>query len=225
MAAYYVGYLERDQRIELLAEVHGAPNVIVEGDEDEDEGATAFVDWRCPACGMAGVQRRSETRAQCYGCLAQYPLDEKLFELPEATVSCVGCGSPVSIPAGQHEAQCGACDAIVRRAERSGHVVRRVEARMFHGTAETFGGTPGREVTDDNRSKMIRDGLGTAALVWAGLISARRYLKLATRSCEVGTWPPLHDLLADIEQTLRDDGDHEAAIRLVAQARALARGA
>lgn len=231
LAQFLTGYLQLlsgDDQRKVLERVYGKEALQGTGAAGSTSATDAlglYLDWSCPACGLASLQARMVTEYTCPGCMFRKPVtsgDAAL--LPEVKLSCARCGAPVTLGAGERERTCEHCNTWLRRIDRTGDVERdyanEVKARVAaeHGLViEELPqeGKPGFEVTAQTRRGLQLTGLTRVAAWYGALVPPRRVRALVERTFG----PPTPVLWKELEAVARAEGN-DAALPVLEKARA-----
>lgn len=230
LAQFLTGYLQLlsgDDQRKVLERVYGKAALHAPGAGAATNAADAlglYLDWSCPACGLASLQARMVTEYTCPGCMFRKPVTSGDAALPEVTLACARCGAPVTLGPGERERTCAHCSTWLRRIDRTGDVERdyanEVKARIAaeHGLvieALPQGGKPGFEVTAQTRRGLQLTGLTRVAAWYGALVPARRVRALVERTFG----PPTPALWTELEAAARAEGN-DAALPVLEKARA-----
>jgi hypothetical protein len=215
LSAYLHLLSGEDQRV-VLERLYGREALV----EHLAEGGPAdvlglYLDWRCPACGLASLQVRMVSEYTCPGCMFRKPVGAQELSLPRLSIECGRCGAPLVLEAGERERACAHCQTWVRRLDRTGDVERdfsnEVKARVAvqHGlTLEVLpvDGQPGLPVTPQTRRSLQVVGLTRIAAWYGAMVPARR-----VRACIERTLGPVSPaLLVELEAAAVAEGNQGA---------------
>ncbi|MDP3232829.1 MAG: hypothetical protein Q8N26_08635 [Myxococcales bacterium] len=208
----YLPWLSEDAQRVVLERIYGK-------DALEDTGGAdvlgMYLDWSCPACGLASLQARAVTEYTCPGCMFRAPIAHDGASLPELAVRCARCGGPITLGRGERERACSHCQTWHRRMDVTGEVERDFANEVKRQIASKHGlvidalprdGTPGLVVTPQTRRALQLTGLARIAAWYGALVPASRVRRLVERT--LGPLSP--SLLSELEATAREDG-HDAA--------------
>ncbi|MBL8923243.1 MAG: hypothetical protein JNJ54_30610 [Myxococcaceae bacterium] len=225
LAQFLTGYLQLlsgDDQRRVLERVYGKDALHGPGAAQSVDALGLYLDWSCPACGLASLQARMVTEYTCPGCMFRKPVAGGDASLPEVKLACARCGAPVALGAGERERTCEHCNTWLRRIDRTGDVERdfanEVKARVAaeHGLvieALPQDGKPGFEVTAQTRRGLQLTGVTRVAAWYGALVPAKRIRGLVER-----TFGPAGPALwKELEAVARAEGN-DAALPVLAQA-------
>lgn len=229
LAQFLTGYLQLlsgDDQRKVLERVYGKEALHgAGGARNAADALGLYLDWSCPACGLASLQARMATESTCPGCMFRKPVTSGAASLPEVKLTCARCGAPVTLGAGERERTCAHCNTWLRRIDRTGDVERdyanEVKARVAaeHGLvieALPQEGKPGFEVTAQTRRSLQLTGLTRVAAWYGSLVPAARVRALVERTFGA----PTSALWRELEAAARAESN-DAALPVLAQAEKL----
>lgn len=227
LAQFLTGYLQLlsgdDQRV-VLERVYGKEALRTGGSSTPGtaDALGLYVDWSCPACGLASLQARMVTELTCPGCMFRKPVTSGDASLPEVTLACARCGAPVTLGRGERERTCEHCQTWLRRIDRTGDVERDYANEVKARIAKEHGlvieelpreGTPGFPVTAETRRDLQLVGMTRVAAWYGSLVPAKRVRALVERTFG----PPTPALWTELEAVARRE-QNEPAIAVFADA-------
>lgn len=230
VGAYLQMVNPRDQRV-LLERLYGKDDVLEAGDTSKDT-LGLFRRWRCPACGLQGLESRTVGEHTCMACAFRVPVATAESALERLELPCGRCGAPLVLEAGEQERSCGHCGTWTRRLERTGEVERAFTQEVMESVAAKGGftletlpahGKPGIPVTSENRGALQVSGLARLATGYHAFVDADAYLGLVRGTFPEAKGPELLQKLERVKRTAANEGATKEGLALIEAALAALR--
>jgi hypothetical protein len=217
-AASYARSMDGEQLVTLLRLVYGSDAVIVEPGAAHEHGL--FIEFQCPRCGLVSLSSRSETCWTCFGCMRQFPFRPELVEARPMVLPCASCGALVTFERQVLESRCRHCDAAARRVADDGAIYREwLHVLGLPKRSLPPEGEGGFEVTNENRMRMVLDGLERIATSYASLITPMHYARIVASTFSHASDEAIDRVVGDVVARLSKSANHAAALSMVTEAR------
>lgn len=224
MTQFLGGYLQMlspEQVRAVLERIHGKANVHEAGAGVETLGL--YREWRCPACGLVSLQANMVQELTCMGCVFRKPIGDA-SKLPRLELGCGRCGAAMVLEEGERERSCAHCGTWVRRIDRTGDVERDFAKDLMQQYSKQYGfelaslpaeGTPGLQVTPENRRSLQLAGLARMAAAHGAIVPAKRWLGLVKATFPGVRGAELEGVLDEVRAVVRAEGGSEVALRTI----------